>query len=108
MSVPYSEPSPIRSLLDDLMGARGWKRKLEVARVRSSWESVVGPTVAEHCHPIQLHDDGTLEVIADSASWATQLSYLRGTLLDRLVEVCGPGLVTDVRVRTNQRGPRSR
>jgi predicted nucleic acid-binding Zn ribbon protein len=103
-----TDPTPIRSLLDDLMGARGWKQKLVVARVRSSWEQVVGAQVAEHCHPIQLHDDGTLEVIADSAAWATQLSYLRGKLLDRLQEACGPGMVTDVRVRTNQRGPRRR
>jgi predicted nucleic acid-binding Zn ribbon protein len=101
-----SDPTPIKSLVDDLMGARGWKHQLEVSRVRSSWEQVVGPAVAEHCHPVQLHDDGTLEVIADSAAWATQLSYLRGKLLDRLKEACGPGMVTDVRVRTNQRGSR--
>jgi predicted nucleic acid-binding Zn ribbon protein len=100
------DPIPIRLVLDGLMRSRGWSRRLEASRVEAQWESVVGSDVARHCHPVQLRDDGTLEVTADTPAWATQLTFLRGTLLDRLAEVCGPGLVKDVQVRAATRGVR--
>jgi predicted nucleic acid-binding Zn ribbon protein len=101
-----SDPIPISSVLDNLMRSRGWSRRLEASRVEARWDSVVGTEVAKHCRPVQLRDDGILEVTADTPAWATQLAYLRGTLLDRLAEVCGPGLVRDVQVRaaTSRRG----
>ena len=102
-----ADPVPIDVLLGELMRVRGWSRRLDAARVQAQWEAVVGPAVADHCRPVQLRNDGTLEVATDSAAWATQLSYLRGTLLDRLGQVCGPGLVTAVQVRPAQ-GRRSR
>jgi|SRR5512132_3095251 predicted nucleic acid-binding Zn ribbon protein len=100
------DPIPISSVLDSLMRSRGWSRRLQASRVEAQWESVVGADVAKHCRPVQLHDDGMLEVTADTPAWATQLAFLRGTLLDRLAEVCGPGLVKDVQVRaaTARRG----
>jgi predicted nucleic acid-binding Zn ribbon protein len=99
---------PIGSLVGDLMRRRGWHRKLDAARVEAQWESVVGASVAEHCQPVNLADDGTLEVVADSPGWATQLAYLKGTLIDRLAKVVGPGLVKDVTVRTQGGRPRRR
>jgi predicted nucleic acid-binding Zn ribbon protein len=76
------------------------------------WADVVGPTVANHCQPRRLEDDGTLAVVADSPAWATQLSYLQGTLLERLATIMGAGVVKQVRVRTGDarglgRGPRA-
>jgi predicted nucleic acid-binding Zn ribbon protein len=94
-----SDPIPISSVLDNLMRSRGWGRRLEASRIEARWELVVGAEVAKHCRPAQLRDDGLLEVTADTPAWATQLAFLRGTLLDRLAEACGPGLVKDVQVR---------
>jgi predicted nucleic acid-binding Zn ribbon protein len=93
------DPIPIASVLDHLMRSRGWNRHLQASRVASQWEAIVGPEVAVHCQPARLHDDGTLDVTADTPAWATQLAFLRGTLMDRLAEVCGPGLVKDVQIR---------
>ena len=78
------------------------------ARVVARWRDVVGDTVAAHCHPTRLEDDGTLLVSADSTAWATQLAYLQGMLLDRLAVVCGPGVVVGVRVRTDAARGRGR
>jgi predicted nucleic acid-binding Zn ribbon protein len=94
------DPRPIGTELVEVLRARGWEGRLVAARVISRWPEVVGPAVAAHCQPSRLDDDGTLLVVADSAAWATQLTYLRGTLLDRLARVCGGGAVTDVQVRT--------
>ena len=93
------DPIPISSIVEGLMRTRGWSKHLQVSRVEAQWEAIVGAEVAKHCRPGELREDGTLEVTADTPAWATQLAFLRGTLLDRLAEVCGPGLVKDVQVR---------
>jgi predicted nucleic acid-binding Zn ribbon protein len=102
------DPWPIGDGIAATMRARGWQQYLKAARVVARWSDVVGEPVAAHCRPLQLDDDGTLTVTADSAAWATQLAYLRGTLLDRLAKVCGPGVVVGVRVRTDDARARAR
>lgn len=106
------DPRPIGEEIDRVLRSRGWQQRLVAARLVARWAEVVGPTVASHCQPWRLEEDGTLGVVADSAAWATQLSYLQGTLLDRLAKIIGPGVVKQVRVRTGDprglgRGPRS-
>jgi predicted nucleic acid-binding Zn ribbon protein len=94
------DPWPVGEEIERVLRSRGWQQRLLAARVLARWPDVVGETVAVHCQPRGLENDGTLLVVADSAAWATQLSYLRGTLLDRLALIVGPGLVKQVRVRT--------
>jgi predicted nucleic acid-binding Zn ribbon protein len=94
------DPRPIGEEIERVLRSRGWQQRLLAARLVARWPDVVGEVVAAHCQPRGLQDDGTLLVVADSAAWATQLSYLRGTLLDRLGTIIGPGLVKQVRVRT--------
>jgi predicted nucleic acid-binding Zn ribbon protein len=105
------EPVPIGDEIARTFRARGWAQRLEASRVVARWPEVVGQAVAAHCRPVRIEDDGTLLVSADSAAWATQLTYLQGTLLDRINRICGPGAVVGVRVRTDDptaRGRRSR
>jgi predicted nucleic acid-binding Zn ribbon protein len=99
------EPRRIGAELADVLRVRGWAGRLAAARVVARWPEVVGDAVAAHCQPTRLEADGTLHVVADSAAWATQLSYLQGTLLDRLGAECGPGLVRRIKVRTNEGRP---
>ncbi len=67
-----------------------------------SWDEAVGPTVAEHARPIAL-DDGRLLVEVDQPGWATQLRYLSGTVLERLSDAIGPGIVRSLEVRVARR-----
>jgi predicted nucleic acid-binding Zn ribbon protein len=94
------DPRPVGDEIERLLQSRGWQQRLMAARLVARWPEVVGPAVAGHCQPRRLEDDGTLQVVADSAAWATQLSYLQGKLLDRLDAIVGPGVVKDVRIRT--------
>ena len=82
-----------------MLRSRGWQQRLVAARLVARWSEVVGPAVANHCQPRRLEDDGTLTVVADSAAWATQLSYLQATLLERVAAIVGPRVVKQVRVR---------
>jgi predicted nucleic acid-binding Zn ribbon protein len=102
------DPRPIGEEIERVLRSRGWQQRLLAARVVARWPDVVGEAVAVHCQPRGLEDDGTLLVVADSAAWATQLSYLRGALLDRLATIVGPGLVRQVHVRTDGARSRSR
>ena len=64
------------------------------------WEDAVGPAVAAHSHPVSL-TRGCLVVAVDDPAWATQMRFLGASILDRLQEAAGPGVVEriDVRVR---------
>jgi predicted nucleic acid-binding Zn ribbon protein len=62
------------------------------------WAAIVGPEVAAHATP-QAFEDGELVVAADSTAWATQIRLLAPTLLARLAEELGAGVVTSVTVR---------
>jgi predicted nucleic acid-binding Zn ribbon protein len=98
------DPRAIGDEIDRVLRSRGWQQRLITARLVARWPEVVGPAVAGHCRPRRLEEDGTLAVVADSAAWATQLSYLQATLLERVATIVGAGVVKRVRVRTGQAG----
>ncbi len=74
------------------------------------WDSLVGPELAAHCRPEKL--EGTeLTLVAESTAWATQVRMLAPTVLARLTEGLGAGVVTRLHVRGPStpnwnRGPR--
>jgi predicted nucleic acid-binding Zn ribbon protein len=96
------DPRPVGDEIAALLRSRGWQQRLLAARITARWPQVVGEAVAAHCQPGKLEDDGTLQVVADSAAWATQLSYLQMTLLERLAVVCGAGVVKRLHVHTDE------
>jgi predicted nucleic acid-binding Zn ribbon protein len=66
------------------------------------WDDVVGTPVCEHARPMAL-DDGRLVVEVDQPGWATQLRYLSATIIERLGEAVGPGVVRSLDVRVARR-----
>ncbi len=71
------------------------------------WEELVGAEVAAHATP-EAFDDGRLVVRAGSTAWATQLRLLAPSVLRRLAEELGPGIVTIVEVLGPHRPPWTR
>ena len=59
------------------------------------WPGAVGADVAAHCRPVKL-ENGELTVEAESTAWATQVRLLTPTLLRRLAEELGEGVVERV------------
>ena len=93
------EPESVGSALETVLSARGWSDQLATARVILRWPDAVGALIAAHTDPTRLHGDGALEVVAESAIWATQLTFLETKLLQRIDEVCSPGVVRRLRIR---------
>ncbi len=105
------DPQLLGRTLQRLVAERGWTTDVAVGGVMGRWDQVVGPDVAAHCHPEEF-EETSLTVRTDSTAWATQVRLLVPTLLRRLAEDLGPGVVTRIVVRgpagpSWRRGPRT-
>jgi predicted nucleic acid-binding Zn ribbon protein len=92
------DPQQLGPTLDRLVAERGWTTDAAVGGVMGRWAAIVGPEVAAHAQPLTF-DAGELVIVADSTAWATQIRLLAPTLLARLAEDLGAGVVTAVTVR---------
>jgi predicted nucleic acid-binding Zn ribbon protein len=81
-----------------LVTERGWEDTTAAAGVLANWDRLVGPEIADHSRPESLVD-GALVLVAESTAWATQLRLLTRTILARLREQVGDGVVTSIVVR---------
>ena len=105
------DPQLLDSTIGRLIAHQGWGTDVRVHGVFSRWEHLVGPEVAQHCHP-EAFAEGKLTVRTDSTAWATQMRLLAPTALRRLNEELGDGTVTLIDVKgpsgpTWRKGPRS-
>jgi predicted nucleic acid-binding Zn ribbon protein len=92
------EPMRFGQAIAKLVNERGWEDTTTRADVLANWATVVGPEIADHCQPVSL-DDGELVLVAESTAWATQLRMLTKTLMARVRDHAGEGVVTKVVVR---------
>jgi predicted nucleic acid-binding Zn ribbon protein len=91
------DPQLVSDVLSSLLRAKGWVADVSVGGVIGRWREVVGDQVADHCVP-ETFEDKVLVVRADSTAWATQVRLLVPTLLRRLEEEVGEGVVEQVTV----------
>ncbi len=112
------DPQALSDVVGALVGSAGWGEDLPVHGVIARWDQVVGVEVAAHCR-VERFDAGRLSVRTDSTAWATQLRLLAPTLLARIADEVGAGVVDEVfvlgpaapswargRRRVHGRGPR--
>jgi predicted nucleic acid-binding Zn ribbon protein len=105
------DPKPLEAAVDRLVDEHGWSEEIAVHGVVARWDQIVGPEVASHVAP-ERYADGVLTVRADSTAWATQVRMLAPTLVRRLNEEIGDGVVIRVTVLgphapSWRKGPRS-
>ncbi|MBW3615252.1 MAG: DUF721 domain-containing protein [Actinobacteria bacterium] len=93
----HGDPRPVCDGLDSLARRLGAPTASALGAVFSRWEEAVGPMVAIHSRPVSLRD-GVLSVAVDQPPWATQLRYLTTTLLARLDQVAGAGVVSRIEI----------
>ena len=92
------DPILFGTMIRRLVAERGWEQTTSAAGVLANWDHLVGPEISEHCRPTAL-TDGLLELVAESSAWATQLRLLTRTMVARLSEQVGDGVVTSIVVR---------
>lgn len=97
---PGRDPAAFGSVLNGIASGGHWTPQLKLAQLRNHWDQVVGSGIAMHS-TVAGFADGVLTIRAESAVWATQLTYmlpqLTSTIRDRLkgldigeIRVTGP------------------
>lgn len=95
------DPALLGSAMKGLIRSRGWSAPVAVGSVITRWEQLMGPAIAEHCHP-ESFENGVVVVVCDSTAWATNLKLMQTQVMDMFDRELGPGIVT----RLDIRGPR--
>ena len=95
------DPKPLQETLKTLVRSRGWSAPVAVGSVISRWDQLVGEAIAEHCRP-STFEDGIVQVVCDSTSWATNLKLMKSTIMEVFDQELGKGIVRDVEVRGPQ------
>ncbi len=65
--------------------------------IRRKWREVTGEYVATHVVPVRLVRK-TLRLAAEDAAWASEMTYLKSDLLERLQQVIPKGWIEDIHV----------
>jgi predicted nucleic acid-binding Zn ribbon protein len=92
-----TDPLLIKNALDELVKGRDWEGALAEGNLFSSWSEIVGEEIAEHSEPITFFE-GVLTIRATSTAWATQLTLLKPTLLEKISEASTGVLVDDLMI----------
>lgn len=99
-SRPASEgrdPKLVGAVVDEFLATSGLETRNRVAQVLSNWAGLVGSEVADHVQ-VERFDDAKLVLRADSTAWATQMRLLQATVMRRLTEQLGEGVVESIQV----------
>lgn len=91
------DPKAFGALVRDMVADRGWDGTVASAAVVGRWDTLVGREIAARCRPTSLLD-GELVLTAESTAWATQIRLLVPTLLGRITDEFGAGVVRQIRV----------
>ena len=92
-----TDPLLIKNTLDELVKGRDWEGALAEGNLFSSWSEIVGEEIATHSEPITFFE-GVLTIRASSTAWATQLTLLKPTLLEKISEASTGVLVDDLMI----------
>lgn len=91
------EPRALGDLVRSLVDGRGWNERMSFGRLREEWADVVGTAVAARCEPVSLAG-GTLSIRADGAAWASELTLLSRSIVEKVDSYLGGGVVKELRV----------
>jgi len=91
------DPQLFGETVQRVVGERGWSTEVAVGGVIGRWAEIVGPQIAGHVTP-ESFEAGVLTLRADSTAWATQVRLLTPTLVRRLADELGEGVVERVAV----------
>lgn len=92
------DPLLVGPEVDRLVASRGWDAEVQVGSVVGRWPAIVGDQVAQNVEVIAF--EGTiLTVRARSSAWATQMRLLQSSVLGRIEELVGAGIVTEIHIQ---------
>lgn len=91
------DPRLVGQEVERLVASRGWDADVQVGSVVGRWPQIVGDQVAANVQVVAF-EGTTLTVRARTTAWATQVRLLQSTILARIEQQVGEGLVTQIQV----------
>ncbi|MEY4703903.1 MAG: hypothetical protein RL042_99 [Nitrospirota bacterium] len=91
----------ISSILEGLARRLGLESKLLESRLRRDWVSIVGEPIASNTWPDQIRYK-KLYLLVHNSVWLHQLTFLKPTLIQKLNQVAGADVVTDIVLRIGE------
>ena len=95
------DPQRVGDVLNTVIQARGWQRRISLSMVLRRWPELVGESNAQHSTPVN-YADGVLIVDCDSTAWAAAMKYAASQIVARLNRALGEQTV----LRVEFRGPK--
>lgn len=92
------DPLLVGDEVQRLVASRGWDAEVQVGSVVGRWPAIVGEQVAQNVEVVAF-EGTTLTVRARSTAWATQMRLLQSSVLARIEEQVGVGVVTQIQVQ---------
>lgn len=93
--VKGKEPEGIGDILKALKKSGEVGAQFEQALIWEHWPEVAGPQMMHHGRPLGVRD-GTLLIEIDSAVWMHRFSYEKEGIMDRIRQIVGPDLVSEL------------
>lgn len=93
--------TPFKDVLDSLVQRLGLAKRAASFRVIEMWAGVAGPQIAGRTTAVRV-SDGVLHVDVESPVWASELTFMKQDLVDRLNAKAGEECVRDIRFRSRR------
>lgn len=94
---PGRDPSNLQGVLAIIASDDQWKQQLLIAKLRSSWQQVIGNDNAKHCVIRDIRDN-VLFIQAESAVWANNFSFLLPQIKEKITQQLLGITIRDIRI----------
>ena len=87
---------PLGSMLEDLIGSLGIKKKLSEYEAVTQWNAIVGEHIAEVTLPMRI-TQGVLVVRVRTSTWRNELNMRKQEIIGKVNNTIGADTVKDIR-----------
>jgi hypothetical protein len=91
------KPSPVSQELTSLVRKLGRGQRGVHPEIWARWRDIVGPELARRVFP-RRWNRGVLVVAVSNSAWMQELSFVKATLIEKIVQEVGPGEVLDIQL----------
>jgi len=95
MSIRHTNEQSLGEVIKEIIAGFRLEKKLNEARVISSWEKIVGTMIAKHTRQLRIVNQ-VLYVEVDSAALRNELTYAREKIRKKLNKIAGEEMLKGV------------
>lgn len=88
----------LKEVMEELLKAYRWEEKLDVVKLKKSWDSIVGKIIAKHTTHIDVRNR-VLYVKIDSSVIRSELMLARSKIVDSINKEMGYKMVDELALR---------